>query len=77
MYLNGFAIQQDEAEAAKWFQKSADQGNANGQANLGYVYETGRGVTLNKDTAISWYKKAVLQNNQYAKDRLSAMGVTY
>ena len=31
-------------EAARWFKLTADQGDADGQANLGMMYRDGRGV---------------------------------
>src|SRR5258706_12995305 len=36
MYWRGAGVQQDYAEAAKWYQKSADQRYAKGQYNIGY-----------------------------------------
>ena len=35
----------DYAEAKKWFQKAADQGDADSQYNLGSLYYDGHGVT--------------------------------
>jgi TPR repeat protein len=37
-------VPQDYAEAVKWFRKAADQGSANGQHNLGTMYQFGQGV---------------------------------
>ena len=37
-YKNGEGVQQDYAEAVKWFRKAAEQGNALAQNNLGFSY---------------------------------------
>jgi TPR repeat protein len=57
------------------FKLAAEQGNANGQANLGLMYENGRGgVSKDLDTAVSWYSKAASQGQQYAINRLQVLG---
>jgi len=35
-------LPKDDHEAARLYKLAADQGNANGQANLGFFYATGR-----------------------------------
>ena len=35
----------DLAEAVKWYRKAADQGNPNGQLNLGVAYSNGDAVS--------------------------------
>ncbi len=42
-------------------------------AELGYLYETGRGVSKNISTAIEWYRKAAELGNDYAQKRLKAL----
>jgi TPR repeat protein len=48
-------------EAAKWFQKSAEQSNAPAQLLLGSCYENGEGVIKNMVEAAKWYRKAAEQ----------------
>jgi len=49
------------AEAAKWFRKRAEAGDALGQRNLGACYDSADG-RLNDDTeAAKWYRKAAEQ----------------
>jgi TPR repeat protein len=36
-------LEKDAKEAAKWFKKAAEQGNAKGQVALGYLYSSGDG----------------------------------
>ena len=38
MLLEGATVPQDYAEAAKWYRKAADQGLADAQNTLGYMY---------------------------------------
>ena len=38
-------VQQDFAEALKWYQEAAAAGNAGAEYNLGVMYEQGDGVT--------------------------------
>ena len=43
MHIKGFGVVKSSSEAAKWFRKSAENGNANAQYNLG-VYGGERGI---------------------------------
>ena len=47
MYYEGNRVQKDEAMAAQWYQKAAEQGNAEAQFFLGWMYDSGRGVPQN------------------------------
>ena len=44
MYEFGHGVPQDYVKAALWYQKAADQGNADAQSFLGQMYEDGKGV---------------------------------
>ena len=70
MYLYGKAVPQDDAEAVKWYRKAAEQGYAEAQTNLGWMYEKGRGVPQDDSEAIKWYQKAAIQGHVYAKEKL-------
>jgi TPR repeat protein len=50
--------QHNDAEAFVWFEKSAKQGNPDGETNLGGMYERGLGVNRNYQSALLWYQKA-------------------
>jgi len=54
----------------QWFRKGAEQGNALAQANLGHMYELGRGVIKDEVEAVEWYRKAAEQGNARAKELL-------
>jgi TPR repeat protein len=44
MYVNGKGVLKDYKQAVYWCQKSADQGYAKAQSNLGIAYTIGKGV---------------------------------
>jgi TPR repeat protein len=54
-------------KAARLLQKPAEQGNAEAQASLGFMYEFGEGVRKDDQKAIYWYKKAAEQGNADAE----------
>jgi hypothetical protein len=57
----------------KWYTKSAEQGNAGAQNNLGYMYEKGDGVPQDYAEAVKWYKKSAEQGNAYAQNNIGHM----
>ena len=70
MYYEGRGVQQNDAEAVKWWWKAADQGADQAQYNLGLMYDEGRGVQQNYVWAHTWYNLAAKQGNQDAfRDR--------
>ena len=60
--------------AVVWLMRSAEQGFASGQFNLGWCYEKGKGVAQNYTEAVSWYRKAADQGHPTAQNNL---GVCY
>ena len=57
-------------EAAKWFRKAADQGDAEAQLNLGKSYFSRMGVPGDTKEAVKWYRKAALQGDAEAQSLL-------
>ena len=53
--------------AVKWYRKSAEQGCALGQNDLGFIYANGQGVTKNYVEAYKWFLLAAGQGNELAK----------
>jgi TPR repeat protein len=52
-------VKKDEAAAAVWFKKAADQGQLNSETFLAWMYEEGRGGLAKDDAqAVYWYRKA-------------------
>ncbi len=63
----------DYAAAIRLWRPLAEQGNANAQGSLGYMYEKGHGVLQNYARAFMWYRKAVDQGNAQAQLNLGSM----
>jgi len=59
------------ANAAELFARLAEQGNADAQAHLGYMYYKGEGVESNLATALDWYRRAAVQGNRDAQYNLA------
>lgn len=74
LFFKGTDIDQDYAEAAKWFRRAAESGLAEGQFNLGMMYATGRGLPQDYKESVHWYLLAANQN--LASAQLN-MGVAY
>ncbi len=72
-YYYGRGVAQDYAEAAKWYRKSAEQGNAVAQRKLGSMYEVGVGVRQDFGEAVKWYRKSAEQGNAIAQRNLGHM----
>jgi uncharacterized protein len=48
-------LKKDYAEAARWYLKSAEQGNVYAQASLGILYHAGKGVAQDNVRAEMWF----------------------
>jgi TPR repeat protein len=53
----------DFATAMRLWRSLADQGNAEAQSRLGFMYQVGHGVPQDDAAAASWYRKAADQGN--------------
>ena len=73
LYSKGGAVARDDKMAAAWFEKAANQGNAEAQYQLGNLYENSQ-LPKNFEAAASWYHKAAQQGSAKAQARL---GVFY
>jgi TPR repeat protein len=62
-------VKRDDAEAATWYRKAAEQGHAGAQCSLGYIYEKGGLIA----EAATWYRKAAEQGNPEAQHNLGAL----
>jgi len=63
----------DYATAIQIFRQLADQGYARAQTNLGFMYQTGLGVTQDYATALRWGRKAAEQGEAVAQYTLGNM----
>ena len=55
------------------YRTDAENGNAEAQNKLGFVYEKGIGVKINYNEAIRWYRKSAEQGNAKAQNNLGSM----
>ncbi|HEV7405570.1 MAG TPA: SUMF1/EgtB/PvdO family nonheme iron enzyme [Chthoniobacteraceae bacterium] len=62
-----------EKEAAQWFAKAANAGNAEAQYEVGSMHETGRGAAKSNRVAATWYRKAAEQSHAPAQAKLAEM----
>jgi uncharacterized protein len=59
--LEGYGIEQDQMQAAFWYQKAAEQGHVEAEYNLGRLYATGQGVPRDQEQAVRWIRAAATQ----------------
>ena len=74
-YLKGndsLDIDMDKEKGIALIRRSAEQGDAAAQSNLGNAYYTGEGVPQDYTQAVSWYRKAAEQGYAEAQLRLGA-----
>ncbi|OGW23487.1 MAG: hypothetical protein A3K09_05680 [Nitrospinae bacterium RIFCSPLOWO2_12_FULL_47_7] len=64
MYTNGQGVQQDHAEAVRWFLMAAMQGYVNAQRNLGAMYTMGRGVRQDYVQGYFWSELSAAQGDR-------------
>ena len=57
----GVGVEKNDAQAFKWFSRSAGNGNRDAQFSLGKMYEEGCSVEKNDAEAAKWYRLAVRQ----------------
>ena len=66
LYENGQGVQQNDAEAVKWYGKAAEQGYGDAQFNLGHMFVKGLGVPQNYVQAHMWFNLAAMAGDQGA-----------
>ena len=64
------AFNGDYATALREWKPLAEQGNADAQYNLGFMYDKGRGVQQDYKTAVKWYKLSAEQGDADAQTNL-------
>jgi uncharacterized protein len=74
MYHFGRGVEEDHAEAVKWFHKAAEQGHADAQVRLGGYYAFfGHGVEKDYVEAVKWFRKAAERGHAAAQTNLGLM----
>ena len=74
LYYSGEGIEQNYEEAFKWYEKAAEQGDADAQCMLGKLYYGGEGVEKNSREAFKWIEKAAEQGHA---DAQCSLGLLY
>ncbi len=57
----------DKDKVFYWMKKSAEQGNKNGQLQLGLMYKSGKGISKDKQKALYWFEKSAKQGDKVAQ----------
>ena len=68
--LDGYGVQQDQKQAAYWYQQAAQKGHVEAQFNLGRLYATGQGLAHDEEQAAHWIRAAASQGYAPAQARL-------
>ena len=71
MYAIGRGLENDFKEAAKWYQKAAEQNDRKAQANLAGLYYFGQGIEKDIVTSYAWWSIAA-SNGDFEARRLKA-----
>jgi len=72
-YLGRGGVEQNFAEAARWYEILAKQGDRRAQTSLGLIYARGYGVTKNLELAHKWWNLAALQGDAGAQYNLGTL----
>ena len=70
LYYSGKGVPLNYEKAAHWYQKAADQGNAEAQFQLSHLYTVGLGVMHDYTQARYWVKQAADQGHEQARREL-------
>jgi uncharacterized protein len=71
MYFMGQGVEQDWAEATRWFRKAAEQGQGEAQYSMGMRYLLGQSVVQDEAEAVRWLKPAADQGVAVAQATLA------
>ncbi len=75
LLLDGYGTQQDQKQAAYWYELAAQKGHAEAQFALGRLYAEGKGgIPKNEEEAVRWVRAAASQGYPPAQARL---GIRY
>ena len=74
-YAEGRGVEQNYAEAVKWFRKAAKdskhrKGMSGAKCRLGDCYAEGHGVKQDWNEAVKWYRLAAEEDNRFAQRKL-------
>lgn len=70
MFERGIGTDENQSQAAKWYEKAAIQGHMDAQYNIGIMYASGRGVEQNNQFAMMWLASAAKQGDNESRKLL-------
>ena len=70
---SGDANTEDAVPSFEQLSKTAEQGDAEAQLNLGHMYRKGEGVAQDFTKAVQWYRKVAEQDHAKAQYNLGVM----
>ena len=70
IFQDADGVEENLAEAEKWYRLAAEQGHAVAQCNLGEIYYKGRGIEPDYEEALRWLHLAAEQGNPAAQYHL-------
>ena len=73
MYEYGHGFARDDAQAAFWYEKAAEQNLAEAQYRLGVLHDNGWGVERESTVAAKWYLRAATLGHVFAQHDLAFM----
>jgi TPR repeat protein len=73
LHLRGRGVKRDPAEAARWFEKAARNGNVAGQVEYAILLFNGEGVPANEEKAAKAFRAAAAKGNAIAQNRLARL----
>jgi uncharacterized protein len=73
MYDNGFCVERDLTQAAKWHEQAAYNGDVYSRYRYAGMCYNGIGVERNFEKAFQWYEDAAKQGYVYAQYSLALM----
>ena len=76
LYRDGQGVPQDYVEAAEWFPKTPQTGDADAEYNLTLLYGDGNGMPQDIDQAEQWYRKAAEHGQTDAQVNLGLLLAT-
>ncbi|MBU5679196.1 SEL1-like repeat protein [Blautia sp. MSJ-9] len=65
--------EEDDAEAARWYERAIEKGDTDAMNNLADMYKDGRGVSQDYKKAMKLYEQAIEKGNAVAKNDLAYM----
>jgi TPR repeat protein len=73
-YAAGKGVAQNLQQAAQWYRKAADKGDAAGEVHLATLYrDGGKGFPRDMAQAVEWYRKAAEQGDAGAQGLLGVL----